>query len=69
MHVLQPKISKLKEEEIEKLLEKYNLSLSQLPKIPLTDPQLPKDAKVGEVFMFEREYEDETKEEYFRTVV
>jgi DNA-directed RNA polymerase subunit H (RpoH/RPB5) len=68
MHTLQPKISKLKESEVEKLLEKYNISLSQLPKISSTDPQLPKDVKIGEVFKFEREVNDSIVE-YFRAVV
>jgi DNA-directed RNA polymerase subunit H (RpoH/RPB5) len=69
MHVLQPKIFKLKETDVEKLLEKYNISISQLPKISLIDPQLPEGAKIGDVFKFDREHEDEEVEEYFRAVI
>ena len=38
MHILQPKHTKMKAEEVKDLLEKYNISLSQLPKIKSTDP-------------------------------
>ena len=67
MHILQPKHFKLKSEEISKLLEKYNLSLSQLPKIKIGDLALPKDCEVGEVIKIERKLEDRTVE-YFRVV-
>jgi len=40
MHTLQPKHVKLKADEIKVLLEKYNISLAQLPKIKSTDPAL-----------------------------
>ena len=69
MHILQPKHSKLKPEETEKLLKKYNCSLSQLPKISKKDPQIVEDdVKVGEVLKFERKTK-EGVEEYFRVVV
>lgn len=54
MHVLQSKHSKLSEKEVEKLLEKFNISKSQLPKIFLNDPALPKDCKVGDIIKIER---------------
>ena len=38
MHVLQPKHTKLKAEEVDKLLLDLNISLTQLPKIKITDP-------------------------------
>ena len=68
MHILQPKHLKLKEDEVEKLLKKFNISKSQLPKISLDDPILLEGCKVGEVIKIERE-EDEKKFEYFRVVV
>lgn len=68
MHVLQPKHSKLKPEEVSKLLEKYNISLSQLPKIKIDDAALPPDCEIGEVIKIERKKEGKTIE-YFRVVV
>ena len=68
MHALQPKHSKLKREEIDKLLEKYNISLSQLPKIKLGDVGLPQDCNIGDVIKIERKKEGKTVE-YFRVIV
>ena len=67
MHILQPKQKKLNQEEVKKLLEKYNISLSQLPKIKLTDPGLPEGCIPGEVFRIERKEEDKVNV-YFRVV-
>ncbi len=68
MHILQPKLTKLKQEEVDKLLSKFNISLSQLPKISRKDPSLPEDSKIGDVFRFERKIEGGI-DEYFRVVV
>jgi len=69
MHVLQPKHTKLKQEEVDKLLGKYNCSLSQLPKISKKDPQIDVEGiEVGDVLKFERKTE-EGVEEYLRVVV
>ena len=68
MHILQPKHLKLKEEEVEKILKKFNISRSQLPKISLDDPALPESCKVGDVIKIEREDKEE-KFEYFRVIV
>lgn len=67
MHVLQPKHSKLKTEELKKMLEKYNISLSQLPKIKLNDAALPEGCAVGEVVKIERKEKGQI-EEYFRVI-
>ncbi len=64
MHILQPKHTKLSEKEISELLEKLNVSKSQLPKIKISDPALPKDCKVGDVIKIERE-----EGVYYRVVV
>ena len=58
MHTLQPKHTKLKSEEVKKLLETYNISLAQLPKIRNTDPALGEGWNVGDVVKIEREDED-----------
>jgi len=68
MHILQPKHTLLKPEELEKLLVEYNISLLQLPKIKITDPALPENANVGDVIKIEHKCED-TIVPYFRVVV
>jgi DNA-directed RNA polymerase subunit H (RpoH/RPB5) len=67
MHVLQPKHTKLKPEEVKKLLEKYNLSVSQLPKIKLSDPAVPEGCENGDVLKIERKEEDKVHV-YYRAV-
>ncbi|MGC9309407.1 MAG: DNA-directed RNA polymerase subunit RpoH/Rpb5 C-terminal domain-containing protein [Candidatus Nanoarchaeia archaeon] len=67
MHELQPKHSKLSEEEVKKLVEKYNISLSQLPKIAKNDPGLPEGCDKGDVVKIERKKPIE--EVYYRVVV
>jgi len=70
MHILQPKHTKLKEKEEQKLLEKLNISKAQLPKILSTDPALPEGCVVGDVIMIERkEPESERVNVYYRVVV
>ncbi len=71
MHILQPKHTKLDEEETKKLLEKYNISVSQLPKIKKEDPALPENCKIGDVIKIEREEKSEKKgvKKYYRVVV
>jgi len=58
MHVLQPKHTKLSEKEVEKLLNKYNIALTQLPKISIKDPALEGKFSKGDVVKVERKYED-----------
>jgi len=67
-HVLQPKHIILKQKEVEELLENYNISLSQLPKIKITDAAIPEGANVGDVIKVERKDEEGTHP-YFRVVV
>lgn len=67
MHILQPKHTKLKPQEIKDLLEKYNISLSQLPKIKSTDAAIPQGCVPGEVLKIERKSEDKTYI-YYRVV-
>lgn len=68
MHILQPKHSKLKKEEVEKLLKELNVSLSQLPKINSDDPALPEKSEIGDVVKIERK-EGEKINVFFRVVV
>jgi len=68
MHALQPKHTKLKSDEVKQFLEKYNISVSQLPKIKSTDPALPKDCVTGDIIEIERKFRDKVRS-YFRVVV
>ena len=68
MHVLQPKQTKLKPEEVKKLLDTYNIALAQLPKIKSADPCVPEGSQVGDVLKIERKEEDKTYL-YYRVVV
>jgi len=68
MHALQPKHSKLKSDEIKKLLASYNISLSQLPKIRIDDPAIGDKFNVGDVVKIERKVEDKIRT-YYRVVV
>ena len=68
MHILQPKHIKLSEKDVEALLEKYNISKAQLPKIILKDAGLPEGCEKGDVIKIERKEEDKTHL-YYRVVV
>ena len=67
MHTLQPKHTKVKPEEVEKLLKKFNIALSQLPKISKKDSALPENSETGDVIKIERK--GETEEIYYRVVI
>ncbi|MCD4771512.1 DNA-directed RNA polymerase subunit H [archaeon] len=64
MHVLQPKHTKLAPKEVEKLLEKFNIASTQLPKISKKDPALPEGCETGDIVKISR-----ADEEYFRVVI
>lgn len=68
MHILQPKHTKLKQNEVKDLLLKYNISIAQLPKIKSTDPALGEGFVSGEVVKIERK-EDDGIHVYYRVVV
>jgi len=67
-HIFVPKHSVLSKKEAEELLEKYSIDKSQLPKIKLRDPALPKNAKIGDIIKIERKTE-KGKIIYYRVVV
>jgi len=68
MHILQPKHSKMKPEEVRKLLSDLNVSLAQLPKIKIEDPALPEKCEVGNIIKIERKSGEKTVV-YYRVVV
>lgn len=56
------------------MLDKFNVSKAQLPKILLSDPALPENCEIGDLIRIERTEKDsdlnkEEKREYFRVVV
>ena len=68
MHILQPKHTRLNEKQIEELLDKLNISKSQLPKIFLSDSVLPEGCEVGDVIEIKRKKEG-NESIYYRVVV
>jgi DNA-directed RNA polymerase subunit H (RpoH/RPB5) len=68
MNTLQPKHTKLNEKEARELLDKLNISKSQLPKILLNDPALPEGCSIGDIIKIERKEEGKLNI-YFRAVV
>ncbi|MEX0933060.1 MAG: DNA-directed RNA polymerase subunit RpoH/Rpb5 C-terminal domain-containing protein [Candidatus Pacearchaeota archaeon] len=69
MHTLQPKHTKLNEKDAQELLEKLNISRSQIPKIFSNDPALPEKCGVGDVIKIERKIADGNTGLYYRVVV
>ncbi|MEM4647958.1 MAG: DNA-directed RNA polymerase subunit RpoH/Rpb5 C-terminal domain-containing protein [Candidatus Pacearchaeota archaeon] len=67
-HIFIPKHIILSKKEAEELLKKYNIDKSQLPKIKLKDPALPKEAKVGDIIKIERKTE-KGKVIFYRVVI
>jgi len=68
MHFLQPKQTKLSEEEAKKILNSLNLSKSQLPKIISGDLAIPEGATIGDIIKIERK-EDDKINFYYRVIV
>lgn len=54
MHILQPKHILLKKDEVNDILKKYNISLTQIPQIKISDAALPEGAAIGDVIKIER---------------
>ncbi len=68
MHILQPKHSKLKADELKAVLDKYRISISQLPKIKASDPVVPEGCERGDIIKIEREVDGKTRA-YYRVVI
>jgi DNA-directed RNA polymerase subunit H len=70
MHILQPKHTRLNEKEASEILQKLNISKSQLPKIFKDDSALPEDCQIGDLIQIERK-NPETGEVhfYYRVVI
>lgn len=69
-HKLVPKHTKLTDEEVQKLLEQFNISIRQLPKILKTDQAIKElDAKPGDVVKIERVSSVVGRTHFYRVVV
>ncbi len=70
-HDLVPLHELISDEEKEKLLEKYNIRLKQLPRISINDPVIKTipDAKVGDVVKITRSSVTAGKAIYYRVIV
>lgn len=69
-HTLIPKHQKLSDAQKEKLLEKYNISLKELPRILKTDAGIGSlEAKPGDVVKITRESETAGEAIFYRVVV
>lgn len=69
-HILVPKHSKLSVEETNKLLDKLNISVNQLPKILKSDPAIRHiETEPGDVICIERNSPTAGKANYYRVVI
>ncbi len=69
-HSLIPKHEKLNEKEKKKLLEQYNVSLKELPKIPNTDSGISSlNAKPGDIIKIIRKSPTTNESFFYRVVV
>lgn len=69
-HVLMPQHSKLNDKDKKELLERYNISFIQLPKILNTDPALTGlDVKIGDVIQIVRKSPTAGEAIFYRGVV
>jgi DNA-directed RNA polymerase subunit H len=69
-HELVPEHRLLSEEEKEELLRKYNIKISQLPQIKVSDPAVvPLEAKPGDIVEIKRKSPTAGYYYYYRLVV
>jgi DNA-directed RNA polymerase subunit H (RpoH/RPB5) len=69
-HKIVPQHVILNEKEKKELLEKYNITLNQLPRILTSDPMVQKlDAQIGDVIKITRISQTAGNIQYYRVVV
>ncbi|TKJ16951.1 DNA-directed RNA polymerase subunit H [Candidatus Woesearchaeota archaeon B3_Woes] len=69
-HILVPKHSKLNDKEKKNLLEKYNITLKELPRILKKDPAIsPLSPKIGDVIKIIRKSPTAGEAIFYRYVV
>ena len=69
-HVLLPPFRKLEEEEVNKLLQKFDISLLQLPQISIKDPMAKAiGAQLNDVLEIEHKSPTGDKDMFYRRVI
>ena len=69
-HILVPKHTKLSDKEKKDLLDKYNISIAELPKISAKDPAiLSLKPKEGEIIKIQRESLTSGDSVFYRSVI
>lgn len=69
-HTLIPKHEIMEEEEVEKLLERYQITKDKLPRILQTDPAIEEmEPKLGDVIKITRYEHEIGKTPYYRLVI
>ena len=69
-HSLIPKHSKLSNTQKEKLLENYNISIKELPRIAKTDPAVMSlNVKPGDIIKIARKSETASEAIFYRVVI
>jgi DNA-directed RNA polymerase subunit H len=69
-HILIPKHKKLSEKEKAEVLERFHITINELPSIHKSDPALVgMDVEVGDVIMIERKSHTAGKAVFYRGVV
>jgi DNA-directed RNA polymerase subunit H len=68
-HELVPDHTVLDGDEIEAVMEEYNIKKTDLPRITRSDPALPEEATVGDVIRIERDSRTTDRAVVYRLVV
>ncbi|MBD3163620.1 DNA-directed RNA polymerase subunit H [Candidatus Woesearchaeota archaeon] len=69
-HILVPKHSKVSEKEKKELLDKYNITVFDLPSIKRTDPGIKDlDVKIGDIIKITRQSPTAGESIFYRCVV
>ncbi|ADQ68368.1 DNA-directed RNA polymerase subunit H [Halogeometricum borinquense] len=68
-HKLVPEHILLEEEEVEEMLDEYDVKRTNLPKIKRTDPAAPDDAEAGDVIKIVRDSRTTDKAVTYRLVI
>lgn len=68
-HKLVPEHTLLEEEEVEEVLEEYDVKRTNLPKIKRTDPAAPDDVETGDVVKIVRDSRTTDKAVTYRLVI
>ncbi|WP_122090519.1 DNA-directed RNA polymerase subunit H [Halalkalicoccus subterraneus] len=68
-HTLVPEHTLIDEEDLDEVLEEYDIKRTDLPKIKRTDPAIPDEAEVGDVVKIVRESRTTDRAVVYRLVI